>query len=83
MTRAPTVAGGTVELKETASEPFLPTAARPCERPGYPEGLFEAKDAHGLPIFFDPDGRRLRRVWGPGTISDFQLANMNLRRTGL
>jgi hypothetical protein len=31
----------------------------------------------------EKDGTLLFRIWGPNTISDFQLHNMGLERTGL
>jgi hypothetical protein len=36
----------------------------------------------GEKIVYDKNGDRLIRIWGPNTISDFQLHNMGLKRTG-
>jgi hypothetical protein len=83
VTRAPARPTGAVELKEMASDRYLPASAKPCTRPGFPNDIFEARDGAGLPLFFLPDGERLLRIWGPNTIPDFQLHNMGLKRTGL
>jgi hypothetical protein len=83
VTRAPGTAADAVELKETASDRYLLASAKPCRRPGFPDGIFEARDGAGMPLFFDRDGERLFRIWGPNTISDFQLHNMGLKRTCL
>ena len=80
-TSAVAPARSTAELREMASEAGPPTPARPCTRPGYPEGIFEAKDGNGLPLFIDADGHRLLRVWGPSLLSDFQLRHMSLSPT--
>ena len=36
-----------------------------------------------LSHLIDADGMALTRIWGPNTISDFQLKNMGLKRTGI
>ena len=81
--RAQEADGGTLRGRKRAILAELPPSAKPCTRSGYPEGLFEAKDQIGLPVFFTAEGEQLTRITGPGTISDFQLRNMRLQRTEL
>ena len=52
--------------QETGPPRRSSASAVPCTRTGYPEGIFEAKDAIGLPIFFDCDGKRLYASTGQG-----------------
>jgi len=52
-------------------------------RAGFPDGLSEGRDGDGLPAFYDEDGVRLFRVWGPNMVSDLQLPQMGLDPTAL
>jgi hypothetical protein len=80
---APDEAREAVESKITATaRPHL-SSAKPCTRNGYPNGLLEAKDENGLLIFFDTNGERLSRIWGPNDISDVQLRQLKLKRTDM
>ncbi|WP_027152207.1 hypothetical protein [Mesorhizobium sp. WSM2561] len=59
------------------------TSPKPCIRPGYPVGIIESRDELGLPVFFDEDGKRLIRNWGPGGFSDVERRVMKLQLTEL
>ncbi|TIS60721.1 MAG: hypothetical protein E5W93_10280 [Mesorhizobium sp.] len=80
VTQPPGAASAAVPRVETPPAGSV-SRLTPCARPGYPPGLFESVDSDGSPIFFDADGDRLFRVWGPNRLSAVELRTMKLGGT--
>ncbi|TGR99807.1 MULTISPECIES: hypothetical protein [unclassified Mesorhizobium] len=50
---------------------------------GYPPDVAVSAGADGLPVFFDVQGDRLFRIWGPSRLSAVELRALKLESTEL